>query len=124
MQFQCESNFCILSSYICDGVVDCNDEVDEVNCAGISSVTDAIHQAGISELYPVYTCADIYYACLSGQCIPLSHMCDGEHDCTDTTDEVMCSSITNRHSVVPSIIKFNSAKRVCSIAKVDVVSRK
>jgi len=34
---------------------------------------------GVSELY-----------CESGHCIPLSYICDGDSDCTDSTDERYC----------------------------------
>ena len=110
-QFQCSLSYCILSSYICDGVVDCSRKSDEVNCTNQPSV---LQPSDIPTATPISTCSDFYYACLSGQCIPLSHMCDGEHDCLDTSDEMMCLLNTNRPSVHASAIRHNSVSRVCT----------
>lgn len=39
-------------------------------------------------------CMDIEFECMSDHsCIPLENYCDGKNDCTDKSDEQMCSKI-------------------------------
>ena len=113
-QVQCNLSYCILSSYICDGVADCSNKSDEANCTTLPTLPSILQPSDIPTATPIYTCADLYYACLSGQCIPLSHMCDGEHDCNDTSDEMNCHSNTNPPNVRASTIMHNSVTRVCT----------
>ena len=68
-QFTCSDGECILSDHVCDGIPDCNDGYDEVNC----------------------TCSSSSYKCKTGLCIPLSKYCDFHFDCPDHSDEESCS---------------------------------
>ena len=87
--FKCELyNECILSSYICDGIVDCRDKSDETNCldncynTNINCTTNCnIKSCG---------CGSLYFRCLSGDCVPFTLRCNGFTECFDASDELSC----------------------------------
>ena len=104
LHFQCPRDACILTSYVCDGKSDCDDNLDEVNClyrpttqtvAAMESKnsTDG-REHGREHDQGKYShadnCTDLYVPCVSGECIPRDHQCDGRADCTDVSDEVNC----------------------------------
>lgn len=64
---------CIHTSWVCDGVVDCQDGSDERGCS-------------------TGTCLVTQFTCTSGRCIRRSDACDGHNDCGDNSDEVFCWS--------------------------------
>ncbi|MGH0175673.1 UNVERIFIED_CONTAM: hypothetical protein FKN15_071112 [Acipenser sinensis] len=63
------------ASAVCDGVTDCKDRSDEINC------TRAIKKK----------CSPSSYKCRDGKCVSkLNPECDGRKDCSDGSDEVGC----------------------------------
>ncbi|XP_073985924.1 uncharacterized protein isoform X2 [Rhodnius prolixus] len=66
----CGDGSCIPKRWKCNGVLDCKNGIDEVNCT---------------------TCNKYQYACESkDSCIPLEWRCDGNADCEDGSDEINC----------------------------------
>ena len=92
--FKCNDNTCILSAYVCDGHADCSDNSDELNCTKVCTQgNDSCHHACVST---ACVCSDMYYHCLSHECIPLTFLCDNWQDCDDSSDENNCP---NQHTM-------------------------
>ena len=54
-------------------------------------------------LYCTYAACSIReggYPCLSGECVEISALCDGDRDCTDGSDEenTVCNEMTSKYS--------------------------
>lgn len=64
----------------CDGIAECADNSDEMNC-------------------PV--CSEQQFQCHGGQCIDAKLHCNGEQDCTDGSDEHDCQSTTSVTKPLP-----------------------
>ncbi|CAD5125314.1 DgyrCDS13557 [Dimorphilus gyrociliatus] len=65
-KFSCKADSkCIESSKVCDHLVDCIDESDEVSCK----------------------CLDDEYKCRNGKCVSRNKLLDGINDCYDNSDE-------------------------------------
>ncbi|XP_049605860.1 suppressor of tumorigenicity 14 protein isoform X3 [Syngnathus scovelli] len=66
---------CLPKSSVCDGVVDCQDRSDEMNCT-------RTYAKG---------CSSSSYKCANGKCVTtLNPECDGLKDCQDGSDELRC----------------------------------
>ena len=75
-QFQCShGKKCIEKEQVCDGVSQCQDRSDELECSKRSE--GCVHQ-----------CDD------QSRCLPKSFLCDGERDCLDGGDEANCGKIS------------------------------
>lgn len=101
--FLCNDGTCILSHYECDGVMDCPDASDEMECEHVCNfITEKStnESVRVSLCYDACSpgdciCHDLYYQCpFHGGCIAASKLCDGKTDCKDGQDERMCPTIS------------------------------
>ncbi|XP_034047695.1 low-density lipoprotein receptor-related protein 2-like [Thalassophryne amazonica] len=95
---------CVLISHVCDGENDCQDGSDEVGCT--EEVTSTVPPTTPSGDVPLTTvsftpprmnflrCRKGAKPCSDGtECVLLIHLCDGENDCLDGSDEQGCPEI-------------------------------
>ncbi|KAI4894139.1 hypothetical protein NFI96_011323 [Prochilodus magdalenae] len=77
----CPNKICLPKSAMCDGIIDCKDRSDELNC------TRAFHKG----------CSPTSYKCANGKCInKVNPECDGIKDCKDGSDELRCAGCGTR----------------------------
>lgn len=69
-----ENRSLILKYFRCNGLKDCPNGEDEMNCFN-------------------KTCLPEQFACKSGLCIPNVWRCDEDKDCNDGSDEENCSAV-------------------------------
>ncbi|XP_042566190.1 suppressor of tumorigenicity 14 protein homolog [Clupea harengus] len=71
----CPNKVCITKASVCDGVIDCKDRSDELNC------TRSFHKG----------CSPSSFKCSNGKCVnKMNPECDGVKDCKDGSDEMRC----------------------------------
>nr|XP_055038671.1 suppressor of tumorigenicity 14 protein isoform X1 [Misgurnus anguillicaudatus] len=72
----CPNKICLPKASVCDGVVDCKDRSDELNCT-------RAYQKG---------CSPTSFKCANGKCLSkINPECDGIKDCKDGSDELRCA---------------------------------
>lgn len=94
----------------CDGIQDCEDASDELNCTCSDILTreapnhlcDGIpHCSDLTDELPCYDCPEGYFNCRrSRQCVHLDRKCDDTPDCLYKEDETDCLGLSENLSLV------------------------
>ncbi|CAH1271903.1 ST14 [Branchiostoma lanceolatum] len=96
---------CVPYERVCDGVADCVDRTDELNCTcewnqfrcdnGLcisdEFTCDNIDHCGDRSDERACACKRWEYACANGRCIRRTQECDDTDDCGDASDELHCA---------------------------------
>jgi len=95
---QCNAGLlCLEWRQICDGIMQCEDGIDETNC----------------HLLEFHHCASNEFQCHNGMCVPQEFLFDGMIDCMDKSDEQETQSIIERISTCPTKSKFDCDELLC-----------
>jgi low density lipoprotein-related protein 2 len=83
---------------VCDGLPDCPDAEDEVDCSiCYSHDSDNLPDEFCYKSCPMgeCICASGYFQCVSGGCVHIAKLCDCFADCADASDEVCPPGMCN-----------------------------
>ncbi|KAF3836505.1 hypothetical protein F7725_029063 [Dissostichus mawsoni] len=85
----CPNKVCLQKSSVCDGVVDCKDRSDELNCTRACECSSDIT---LTDQFKYFKgCSSSSYKCSNGKCVSkVNPECDGVKDCFDGSDEMRC----------------------------------
>jgi leucine-rich repeat-containing G protein-coupled receptor 8 len=94
--FRCIDGSCISPAAICDGKMDCFQGEDELQC---NTTVCHIYSSYQDQKFCLTECQLAkhdcvcgldFWQCVSGGCIAISKLCDGQQDCEDESDELEC----------------------------------
>ena len=83
--FRCYDDTCLDDQLVCDGRQHCLSGEDEANCTHIC--THSVNCASKCSYMKNCHCSRGYFQCQSGGCISVRKLCDGVHNCKDSSDE-------------------------------------
>nr|AZN28756.1 vitellogenin receptor [Colaphellus bowringi] len=98
-EFRCHNRKCIPVQWMCDGIDDCGDNSEETKEVCLKK------NQTMQELSVVHTSCEEGFRCKNGDCLDLSLVCNGNHDCYDGSDEdglcnTSCQGGNNRCSQI------------------------
>ncbi|CAM1301835.1 SORL1 (predicted), partial [Pycnogonum litorale] len=89
IMFTCNNGGCLPLWWKCDGIDDCGDQSDELECPSHSTVPT--NMTIVSTPATATECSTVdHFQCIGGSCIWQSWVCDGENDCPENDDELHC----------------------------------
>ncbi|EJW76390.1 hypothetical protein WUBG_12700 [Wuchereria bancrofti] len=92
-EFRCPylpKTLCVHYMKICDGIDDCGDGSDEMNCGEDELVTLANDNSESLSEIATGSCKPDQFRCENGKCIAQVDHCNHKYDCDDGTDEITC----------------------------------
>ncbi|XP_034085132.1 low-density lipoprotein receptor-related protein 2 isoform X2 [Gymnodraco acuticeps] len=91
--FMCsDRRMCLPKSEVCDGRAHCPDGSDEMQCQSEDPIAPSSNNALGANSAPL-KCRTGFKPCKDGlDCVMFSHLCDGERDCNDGSDEEGCAA--------------------------------
>ena len=87
-QFQWPDGSCVPLAFHCNNITDCTDGSDEADCSWTCTHTPCTNCT-----WPHCQCANGFYQCESGGCVPADVVCDGIMNCADASDERYCELV-------------------------------
>ena len=102
--FTCSDTGAIIhDSFRCDGITQCDNRADEVNCtsANVPATDCSPFSLQMHKNTDCLMCPEFYTACGDGSCVPQDVLCNGLKDCEDGWDEQIC--VFNRSELFGSL---------------------
>ncbi|XP_008323120.1 low-density lipoprotein receptor-related protein 2-like isoform X2 [Cynoglossus semilaevis] len=119
--FRCkDNNRCVAANLICDGSSHCEDGSDEDGCPTAVPLPQMLRK--------LLKCRIGSKLCNDGtECVLFSHVCDGEKDCQDGSDELDCDAapttpevVSSSTSTAPTLPACTSPNLLCPTEKMCI----